>query len=124
MGEEFVQISKAVAIGFAVMGFIGYFVKLIHIPMYVPYIMAILISAHVVPQQQHSCVRAIISHPLSLLTCPTEEAHDGCPSRLLDIACVLVYIRGLFITPSLCPYPTGLLALHPNSGETKADSSS
>jgi protein translocase SEC61 complex gamma subunit len=30
---EFVQISKAVAIGFAVMGFIGYFVKLIHIPM-------------------------------------------------------------------------------------------
>ncbi|KAI0756824.1 hypothetical protein C8Q80DRAFT_1130685 [Daedaleopsis nitida] len=34
--KEFVQISKAVAIGFAVMGFIGYFVKLIHIPMYVP----------------------------------------------------------------------------------------
>lgn len=31
---EFIQISKAVAIGFAVMGFIGYFVKLIHIPMY------------------------------------------------------------------------------------------
>ncbi len=31
------QISKAVAIGFAVMGFIGYFVKLIHIPMYVSY---------------------------------------------------------------------------------------
>ncbi|RPD55911.1 secE/sec61-gamma protein [Lentinus tigrinus ALCF2SS1-7] len=30
--KEFVQISKAVAIGFAVMGFIGYFVKLIHIP--------------------------------------------------------------------------------------------
>jgi len=30
---EFVQICKAVAIGFAVMGFIGYFVKLIHIPM-------------------------------------------------------------------------------------------
>jgi protein transport protein SEC61 subunit gamma-like protein len=30
---EFIQISKAVAIGFAVMGFIGYFVKLIHIPM-------------------------------------------------------------------------------------------
>lgn len=29
------QISKAVAIGFAVMGFIGYLVKLIHIPMYV-----------------------------------------------------------------------------------------
>ncbi|TFK94369.1 secE/sec61-gamma protein [Polyporus arcularius HHB13444] len=35
--KEFVQISKAVAIGFAVMGFIGYFVKLIHIPMYVSY---------------------------------------------------------------------------------------
>ncbi|KAI0309555.1 secE/sec61-gamma protein [Amylostereum chailletii] len=31
--KEFIQISKAVAIGFAVMGFIGYFVKLIHIPM-------------------------------------------------------------------------------------------
>ncbi|KDQ20286.1 hypothetical protein BOTBODRAFT_27702 [Botryobasidium botryosum FD-172 SS1] len=30
--REFVQICKAVAIGFAVMGFIGYFVKLIHIP--------------------------------------------------------------------------------------------
>ncbi|KAI0296260.1 protein translocase SEC6 [Russula brevipes] len=31
--SQFVQISKAVAIGFAVMGFIGYLVKLIHIPM-------------------------------------------------------------------------------------------
>nr|BDS00031.1 sec61 [Mycoleptodonoides aitchisonii] len=31
--KRFIQISKAVAIGFAVMGFIGYFVKLIHIPM-------------------------------------------------------------------------------------------
>jgi hypothetical protein len=31
---EFIQISRAVAIGFAVMGFLGYFVKLIHIPMY------------------------------------------------------------------------------------------
>lgn len=30
---EFIQICKAVAVGFAVMGFIGYFVKLIHIPM-------------------------------------------------------------------------------------------
>ncbi|CAL1695021.1 unnamed protein product [Somion occarium] len=30
--KEFVQISKAVAVGFAVMGFLGYFVKLIHIP--------------------------------------------------------------------------------------------
>jgi preprotein translocase subunit Sss1 len=30
-----VQICRAVAVGFAVMGFIGYFVKLIHIPMYV-----------------------------------------------------------------------------------------
>ncbi|KIO28836.1 hypothetical protein M407DRAFT_242881 [Tulasnella calospora MUT 4182] len=30
--KEFVQICKAVAIGFGVMGFIGYFVKLIHIP--------------------------------------------------------------------------------------------
>lgn len=30
---EYVQICKAVAIGFGIMGFIGYFVKLIHIPM-------------------------------------------------------------------------------------------
>ncbi|KAG5718093.1 hypothetical protein E4T56_gene13751 [Termitomyces sp. T112] len=29
---EFTQICKAVAIGFGIMGFIGYFVKLIHIP--------------------------------------------------------------------------------------------
>ncbi|KZP25395.1 protein translocase SEC6 [Athelia psychrophila] len=29
---EYLQICRAVAIGFAVMGFIGYFVKLIHIP--------------------------------------------------------------------------------------------
>lgn len=28
------QICRAVAVGFAVIGFIGYFVKLIHIPMY------------------------------------------------------------------------------------------
>ncbi|KAF7307062.1 Protein transport protein Sec61 subunit gamma [Mycena indigotica] len=30
--SEFSQICKAVGVGFAVMGFIGYFVKLIHIP--------------------------------------------------------------------------------------------
>ncbi|EFP81671.1 Sec61p translocation complex subunit [Puccinia graminis f. sp. tritici] len=30
--KEFIQICRAVAIGFAIMGFIGYFVKLIHIP--------------------------------------------------------------------------------------------
>ncbi|EIM23307.1 protein translocase SEC6 [Wallemia mellicola CBS 633.66] len=30
--REYIQICKAVAIGFAIMGFIGYFVKLIHIP--------------------------------------------------------------------------------------------
>ncbi|KAJ7110036.1 hypothetical protein C8R44DRAFT_678675 [Mycena epipterygia] len=30
--KEFSQICKAVGVGFAVMGFIGYFVKLIHIP--------------------------------------------------------------------------------------------
>ncbi|KAL5533695.1 secE/sec61-gamma protein [Sanghuangporus baumii] len=30
--KEFLQICRAVAVGFAVMGFIGYFVKLIHIP--------------------------------------------------------------------------------------------
>ncbi|TFY80024.1 hypothetical protein EWM64_g3989 [Hericium alpestre] len=31
--KEFLQICRAVAVGFAVMGFLGYFVKLIHIPM-------------------------------------------------------------------------------------------
>ncbi|KAI9205703.1 secE/sec61-gamma protein [Polychytrium aggregatum] len=30
--REFIQISRAVAIGFLLMGFIGFFVKLIHIP--------------------------------------------------------------------------------------------
>ncbi|KAF9654214.1 protein translocase SEC6 [Thelephora ganbajun] len=30
--KEYLHICRAVAIGFAVMGFIGYFVKLIHIP--------------------------------------------------------------------------------------------
>lgn len=30
---EYIQLCRAVAVGFAVMGFIGYLVKLIHIPM-------------------------------------------------------------------------------------------
>jgi protein transport protein SEC61 subunit gamma-like protein len=30
---EYTQLCKAIAIGFVIMGFIGYFVKLIHIPM-------------------------------------------------------------------------------------------
>ncbi|CDF35024.1 unnamed protein product [Chondrus crispus] len=30
--KEFIKISSATAIGFAVMGFIGFFVRLIHIP--------------------------------------------------------------------------------------------
>ncbi|KAK9896933.1 protein transporter Sec61 subunit gamma [Cystobasidium minutum MCA 4210] len=30
--KEYLAICQAVAIGFAVMGFLGYFVKLIHIP--------------------------------------------------------------------------------------------
>ncbi|WVW83714.1 protein translocase SEC61 complex gamma subunit, archaeal and eukaryotic [Kwoniella bestiolae CBS 10118] len=30
--EEYIQLCRAVAVGFVVMGFIGYFVKLIHIP--------------------------------------------------------------------------------------------
>ena len=29
---EFIKISQAVAIGFAIMGFLGFIVKLIHIP--------------------------------------------------------------------------------------------
>ncbi|KAI9332300.1 translocation complex subunit Sss1 [Zopfochytrium polystomum] len=30
--REFLQISRAVGVGFLIMGFIGFFVKLIHIP--------------------------------------------------------------------------------------------
>ncbi|CAJ0748439.1 3588_t:CDS:2, partial [Entrophospora sp. SA101] len=30
--KEFIKISQAVAMGFFVMGFIGFFVKLVHIP--------------------------------------------------------------------------------------------
>lgn len=30
--REFIRISQAVAVGFFIMGFIGFFVKLIHIP--------------------------------------------------------------------------------------------
>ncbi|KAL1740007.1 hypothetical protein HDZ31DRAFT_68370 [Schizophyllum fasciatum] len=30
--KEYIQICRAVAVGFAIMGLIGYFVKLIHIP--------------------------------------------------------------------------------------------
>ncbi|RDW63827.1 SecE protein [Coleophoma crateriformis] len=30
--REFIQISKAVGVGFLIMGAVGYFVKLIHIP--------------------------------------------------------------------------------------------
>jgi len=30
--REFIQIATATAVGFAIMGFIGFFVKLIHIP--------------------------------------------------------------------------------------------
>ncbi|KAL4799795.1 translocon subunit SSS1 [Aspergillus undulatus] len=30
--REFIKISQAVGMGFLIMGFIGYFVKLIHIP--------------------------------------------------------------------------------------------
>ncbi|RSH82747.1 Sec61p translocation complex subunit [Apiotrichum porosum] len=33
--EEFIQLCRAISIGFCVMGFIGYVVKLIHIPMFV-----------------------------------------------------------------------------------------
>jgi hypothetical protein len=55
--EEFIQICKAVAIGFAVMGFIGYFVKLIHIPMYVFHLYHVQSTfAHALRQKQYSCV--------------------------------------------------------------------
>lgn len=45
---EFIQICRAVAVGFAVMGFIGYFVKLIHIPMYVLHVVPHISHAHIV----------------------------------------------------------------------------
>jgi protein transport protein SEC61 subunit gamma-like protein len=45
---EFIQICRAVAVGFAVMGFIGYFVKLIHIPMCVLHIVPHISHAHIV----------------------------------------------------------------------------
>ncbi|PWN54415.1 protein translocase SEC6 [Violaceomyces palustris] len=32
--KEYIQICRAVGMGFVVMGFIGYFVKLIHIPIH------------------------------------------------------------------------------------------
>ncbi|KIS72339.1 translocon subunit SSS1 [Mycosarcoma maydis] len=32
--KEYIQICRAVGLGFVVMGFIGYFVKLIHIPIH------------------------------------------------------------------------------------------
>jgi hypothetical protein len=55
---EFLQICKAVSIGFAVMGFIGYFVKLIHIPMYVGlYSRFRCASLTCKFQKQHPCVR-------------------------------------------------------------------
>ncbi|EIW70807.1 hypothetical protein TREMEDRAFT_28632 [Tremella mesenterica DSM 1558] len=31
--KEYIQLCRAIAVGFAIMGFIGFFVKLIHIPM-------------------------------------------------------------------------------------------
>ena len=30
--KEFVDIAKAIGVGFSIMGFIGFFVKLVHIP--------------------------------------------------------------------------------------------
>ena len=53
---EFIQICRAVAVGFAVMGFIGYFVKLIHIPMYVPSFSPPLTLTHFLFQKQYPCV--------------------------------------------------------------------
>ncbi|KAJ7040431.1 hypothetical protein C8F04DRAFT_1254178 [Mycena alexandri] len=63
--KEFSQICKAVGVGFAVMGFIGYFVKLIHIP-----INNILVYVHnyytsnsssSTPQQWRCIVEAVIN---------------------------------------------------------------
>lgn len=33
--KEFMMIARATGLGFLIMGFIGFFVKLVHIPMYV-----------------------------------------------------------------------------------------
>jgi len=64
---EFTQICKAVAVGFAVMGFIGYFVKLIHIPMCVMTSTYPFLCPHITFQKQYSCVRPILyDHSCSL----------------------------------------------------------
>ncbi|KAG6901471.1 hypothetical protein C0995_011491 [Termitomyces sp. Mi166 len=57
---EFTQICKAVAIGFGVMGFIGYFVKLIHIPInnILVYVLSSLDAsiAHTPPVEVHKLI--------------------------------------------------------------------
>jgi len=80
---EFLQISYAVAVGFAVMGFIGYFVKLIHIPMCVTRTLILTCSliTHSLSQKQHPCVRPV-PNPMqySCLPKPPAAAHDHPPS--------------------------------------------
>jgi SecE/Sec61-gamma subunits of protein translocation complex len=63
-GTEYIQISKAVAIGFAIMGFIGYFVKLIHIPMYV--LPALLVDlADLVHSRNSNNILVYVQFPLA-----------------------------------------------------------
>jgi protein transport protein SEC61 subunit gamma and related proteins len=56
---EFMAICRAVAIGFAVMGFLGYFVKLIHIPMSVSFLQFRIHWLTAKRQKQYSRVRGI-----------------------------------------------------------------
>ena len=82
------------------MGFIGYFVKLIHIPMYVPSVdlLRLILMLFTCSQQQYSSVRLFHSfYQLFTETFRTEVAHDALSCKLPDATCVL-YIRGLSLS--------------------------
>ena len=96
------------------MGFIGYFVKLIHIPMYVSvatslcFVLTVLRSNNILV-----CVSSPRAAESSLMF-HTEAAHDVQLCGLLDVTCVL-YIRGLFISSSLSPFFCRHHALRPST---------
>jgi len=74
---EFLQICKAVAVGFAVMGFIGYFVKLIHIPMYVFPLMVMCYGLTIDFSETISLCMSFLLHLGEILPITTTvEAHD------------------------------------------------
>lgn len=64
--------------GFAVMGFIGYFVKLIHIPMYVSRTSILRALADLVSQKQHSSVRFafLVYLAITNIFIPPVEGHS------------------------------------------------